>query len=61
MPPHLVTPLPFHPDLSSFQTHRKTVESLDFYGRYETLLRTQVERKKSRLYAKQARQANQVN
>ncbi|CAM9174703.1 unnamed protein product [Hapterophycus canaliculatus] len=41
------------------QTHRKTMESLDFYGRYETLLRTAVESKKSRLYAKQARLANQ--
>ncbi|CAM9669143.1 unnamed protein product [Scytosiphon promiscuus] len=42
------------------QTQRKTVESLDFYGRYETLLRTAVERKKSRLYVKQASLANQV-
>eukprot|EP00903_Cladosiphon_okamuranus_P013542 g12614.t1 len=41
------------------QTCRKTLESLDFYGRYETLLRTEVEKKKSRLFAKQARQANQ--
>eukprot|EP00752_Nemacystus_decipiens_P009142 g8165.t1 len=41
------------------QTRRKALESLDFYGRYERLLRTLVEKKKSRLYAKQARQANQ--
>ncbi|CBN76999.1 MORN domain repeat containing protein [Ectocarpus siliculosus] len=41
------------------QTHRKTVESLDFYGRYQTLLRTEVQKKKSRLYSKQVKQANQ--
>eukprot|EP00904_Undaria_pinnatifida_P007369 jgi/Undpi1/3762/HiC_scaffold_16.g07131.m1 len=42
------------------QVRRQTVESLDFYGRYETVLRTEVEKKKTQLYARQAKLANQV-
>lgn len=42
------------------QVRRQTVESLDFYQRYETLLRTEVEKKKAHLYKRQAKLANQV-
>lgn len=36
------------------------MESLDFYGRYQTLVRMNVEKKKARLFAKQANAANQA-
>ena len=42
------------------QVRRQTLESLDFYQRYETLLRTEVEKKKAHLYKRQAKLANQV-
>lgn len=47
-------------DIFSPQVRRQTVESLDFYQRYETLLRTEVEKKKAHLYKRQAKLANQV-
>lgn len=42
------------------QVHRKTLQSLDFYGLYENLLHTNVEKKKSSLFRRQTKQANQV-
>lgn len=43
------------------QVRQRTAESLDFYTKHEAISRQQVEAKKSRLYSKQAKLANQVS
>jgi len=43
------------------QVRQRTAESLDFYTKHEATSRQQVEAKKSRLYSKQAKLANQVS
>lgn len=42
------------------QAQRKTTLALDFYGRYQTLLKAKVEKMKGRLFSKQVNLANQV-
>lgn len=43
------------------QVRQRTAESVDFYTKYEAISRQQVETKKSHLYSKQAKLANQVH